>query len=208
MSRRPQQLSDRVSHNAATALPSSGRDARAVRSSAALQTALLALIERKPLEQVTVREICAEAGIHYATFFRHHAGKEALLEHVAAEQIDRMVALTLPVLDRVDSHAAVLALCRYVSERRVVWAALLTGGAAAAMRGELLRISRDVAPERAPAGDWLPLDLAVNCSVSLIFETLAWWLAPANEAVGIEEVARMLDRLLSSSMLSGPQPGG
>jgi AcrR family transcriptional regulator len=172
-----------------------------------MQAALLALIDRKPLEQITIREIAAEAGVHYATFFRHHPTKDALLDQVAAQQIDRLVALTVPVLDSVDSYAAVLALCRYVDQHRTLWAALLRGGAAAAMREELLRISRDIAAERAPHESWLPLQLGVNCSVSLIFEVLAWWLAPPNGGVAIEHVAEMLDRLLLS-LQSGEVAGG
>jgi AcrR family transcriptional regulator len=191
-------LSDTVSHNVDPSSWSSTRDARAVKSGTALRAALLALIERKPLDQITVREIAAEANVHYATFFRHHATKEALLDSVAAEQIDHLVALTMPVLDSVDRPAAVLALGRYVDEHRLLWTALLTGGAAGAMREELLRISRTIAEERAPQESWIPVDLAVNCTVSLIFETLAWWLAPAQEGVSIERVADMLDRLLSS----------
>jgi AcrR family transcriptional regulator len=191
-------ISDTVSHNVDPASASSGRDARAVKSGAALRKALLALIERKPLDQITVREIAAEANVHYATFFRHHATKEALLDSVAAEQIDRLVELTVPVLDSIDSRAAVLALCRYVDDHRLSWTALLTGGAAGAMRDELLRISRGIAVDRAPSDSWIPVDLAVNCTVSLIFETLAWWLAPAQETVSIEHAAEMLARLISS----------
>lgn len=197
------ELSDTVSHISSRESSSNPRDARVVKSSQALQSALLALIERKPLEQVTVREIAAEAGVHYATFFRHHQTKEALLDHVAAEQIDRLVELTLPVLDRADSHAAVNALCVYVSDHRILWTALLTGGAAGTMREALLRIARGLAVERAPNDGWLPVELAVNCSVSLIFETLAWWLAQTPGAVSIERVAEVLHRLL----LSVQQPG-
>ena len=184
-----------MSHSGELPAPSSLKDARAVRSAQALGNALLTLIERKPLEQVTVREIAAEAGVHYATFFRHHPTKEALLDHIAAEQINRLVSLTVPVLDRTDSPTAFMALCEYVHAHRALWAALLTGGAAEAMRGELLRISREVAVDRAPKTNWLPVELAVNCSVSLIFETLAWWLAQSEEAVPLEHVARTLEYL-------------
>ena len=194
-------IDDGMAHNLAQPGPVPARDARAVKSGRALQNALLALIERKPLEQITVREIAIEAGVHYATFFRHHATKEALLDHVAAEQIDRLVALTLPMLDRIDSRSAVTALCSYVDEHRALWSALLTGGAAAAMRGELLRIARRLAVERAPEDGWLPTDLAVNCSVSLIFETMAWWLSRSADAISIDEVAATLHRLLSSVQL-------
>lgn len=188
-------LSDTVSHREQT---SSQRDARAVRSSHALAAALLKLLAQKPLDQITIREIAAEAGVHYATFFRHHPTREALLDQVAAEQIEQLVALTLPVLDSADTLAAVTALCVYVEDHRRLWTALLTGGAAAAMRAELLRISRGVAADRAPPDAWLPVELAVNCSVSLIFETLAWWLAQTTDTASIEQVARILHRLLSS----------
>jgi AcrR family transcriptional regulator len=177
---------------------SSLKDARAVKSSNALQAALLALLERKSLEQITIREIAAEAGVHYATFFRHHPTKEALLDHVAADQINRLVELTVPVLDSVDSYTAFAALCTYVSDHRTLWTALLTGGAAGAMREELLRIARRLAADRAPRDGWLPVDLAVICSVSLIVETLTWWLTKQPEAFTIEQMAGILNRLSSS----------
>jgi AcrR family transcriptional regulator len=198
------ELCDTVAHSADPAPPSSLRDARAARSNEALRAAFLALIERKPLEQITVREIAGEAGVHYATFFRHYATKEALLDDLAAEQIGRLVALTVPVLDQMDRPTAVVALCRYVHEHRTLWSALLRGGAAGTMRDELLRLSRNVAVERAPAESWLPLDLAISSSVSLIFETLAWWLAPIHGSVAIEHVAGILDRLLQPLHAAGP----
>ncbi len=166
-----------------------------------MRAALLTLLERKPLDQITIREITGEAGIHYATFFRHHATKEALLDHIAADQIDRLIELTLPVLDKVDSQSAFQALCTYVDDHRQLWLALLTGGAAGTMREELLRISRTLAFERAPEDSWLPVDLAVICTVSLITETVAWWLTQPPERLSVDQVARILHRLVFSSAM-------
>ena len=59
-------------------------DARQVRSRNALTGALLALIEEKPFDQLTIREITGRAGTGYATFFRHYPTKEALLADVAS----------------------------------------------------------------------------------------------------------------------------
>ena len=50
---------------------STSKDARIVRTRKALQEAFPGLIERKPLEEITVRDIAAEAGIHYTTLHRH-----------------------------------------------------------------------------------------------------------------------------------------
>ena len=60
-------------------------DARQVRSRSALAAALLELLEERPFDQLTIREITARAGTGYATFFRHYPDKEALLHDVAAE---------------------------------------------------------------------------------------------------------------------------
>ncbi len=119
--------------------PRTGTDARMVRTRAALRRALLRLLERKHFDQITVRDIAGEAKIGYATFFRHHESKSELLEDVAEEQIGNLMGLALPLLVADDTRGSCLALCRYVNEHRAIWSALLTGGAAGAMREEFLR---------------------------------------------------------------------
>ena len=180
---------------------SSARYARVVRTDHALRHALLVLLERKPLEQITIREIAAQAGVHYATFFRHHPTKESLLDHVAADEIDRLVALALPVLDTGDTEASYIALFTYVSEHRKLWTTLLTGGAAGTMREELLRVSKEVAVHRAPKNARLPVELATKCAVGVIVETISWWLMQPPKACSAERVAKILHQILHSSMI-------
>jgi AcrR family transcriptional regulator len=177
------------------------RDARMVRTDKALRHAMLVLLERKPFDQITIRDIVAEAGVHYATFFRHHATKEALLDHVAADQIDELVELTQVVGVTVDHHAGFVTLCRYVDDHRVLWTALLTGGAAGAMRDELLCNSRAFAVQRGDKDGWIPVELATSCSVGLIVETISWWLAKPADAYTIEQVAAIMHRLVNGAML-------
>lgn len=192
----PGELCDTVAHTPAAAGPSSLTDPRAKKSGQALRTAMLSLLERKPLEQITIREIAVEAGVHYATFFRHHPTKEALLDDVAAEQIDTLVALTLPVLDEVDWQASFLALASYVDGHRKLWTTLLTGGAAGAMRAELLRVSQGVAAGRAPKDSSIPVELATICTVSQIVEIVSWWLRQPVEQVSVPQAAALLYRLV------------
>lgn len=191
-------LSDMVSHKQSRLPLSSAKDARAVRTSAALRDAMLSLLETKPFEQITVRDICAQAGVHYATFFRHHETKEALLDYIAAEQIEQLVQLTLPIRMSQGEQNANLALCEYVHEHRRLWTILLNGGAGAAMREEWLRQSLIVAQAHEPANSWLPMELGVLCSISLIADTLSWWLAQESEAerYSVEQVATILHRLM------------
>jgi len=196
-------LCDTVSHGGDSARGSAVKDARAVRSGAALRDALLRLLTAKPFDQITVRDICAEAGVHYATFFRHHPSKEALLDHIAADQIVRSVDLTLPIKDAGDDRGSLDALCEYVDEHRALWSILLNGGAGAAMRGEWLRQARIVAETRDPVGSWLPKELGTICSTSLIVETISWWLTQPEGAYGADQVAAILDRLVTGSTLAG-----
>jgi len=172
-----------------------------VRSGAALRDALLRLLENRALEQITVRDICGEAGVHYATFFRHHEGKDALLDHVAADQIARLVELTVPIKEAGDDRGSILALCRYIQDHRALWSVLLNGGAGATMRAEWLRYTRMVTGP-APVDSWLPSELGTICTTSLIVETIAWWLRPEQGAWAPDAIADILHRLVMTSIAS------
>ena len=203
---KPTQLCDTVSHKSsgeAISPPPGGPDARLVRTDKALREAFLTLLGREPLDAITIRQICTEAGVHYATFFRHHASKEALLDHVAKDQIDHLIALTLPISDSNGTKIGLEALFAYVDEHRKLWSVLLTGGARGAMRGELLRVSLALAAERAAPNTGMPIELATICSVTLIVETIAWWLVQPDGQYSISTVAQMLDQLLQSPLLDG-----
>lgn len=191
-------LSDGESHSPVPEISAPARDPRQVRTDQALRGALLTLLERKAFDRITVREICAEAGVHNATFFRHHETKEALLDHVAADQIDRLVELTLPAGEGPEGFRF---LCEYVDAHRMLWTALLTGGAAGAMRAELLKVAKGLAVDRAPPTGWLPVELATICSTTLIVETLSWWLVQKPGDYPVPEVARILHRLVDGAMV-------
>jgi len=195
-------LNDTVSHNGKKPVSSTSRDARARKSAAALRAALLDLLGRKPFDQITIRDICAEAGIHYATFFRHHQTKESLLDAIAAEQIRQLNELTIGVREADNYQAGLQALCEYVDEHRILWSILFNGGAGAAMREEWIEQSQKVAENEVPLNSWLPVELGTVCAATLIAETLAWWVAQPRNAYGSDEVANILTKLLSSSILS------
>ena len=163
-----------------------------VRTREALRNSLLQLLEEKPLDQITIRDIAAGADINYATFFRHHATKESLLHEVAQLQVRSLSALMLPPLDASDLSAAAIALCTYVEANRKIWSTLLTGGAAAVLREELLRLAREVAATRSSPNAWVPPELAISFNVSGTVELLTWWLRQ-ERPVPIKRVAEILE---------------
>lgn len=162
--------------NKRTVTPTKPDDARAQRSIEALRAALLDLIEQKPFEQITIRDITDQAGLSYPTFFRRFSSKEELLENIAAEEVRRVLHLGEKAFEQRGVAQSGYPLCAYVNEHRKLWSVLLSGGAAYAMRREFMRISKEIAQNRTRANPWLPLDLASAYSTSGIFEILTWWM--------------------------------
>jgi AcrR family transcriptional regulator len=175
--------------------PSPATDARMLRTREALRRALLELLEGQQLEQITIRDIAGRAGIGYATFFRHHASKEELLNEIAAAEVTRLMALTMPLLDASNTLVSCLALCRYVGEHRATWSALLTGGGSASLRAEFIRLA-STGTEWVRSSGWLPVELGAVYGVAATVEILGWWLRrPAGE-MSTEAIAEILDRLV------------
>ncbi len=170
-------------------------DARLVRTRAALCSTLLTLLEEKAFDRVTIREITTKAKVGYATFFRHYVDKEGLLHDLAAREIKQLLTMTQPILYTVDSRSSARVLCSYVWRHKKLWSALLTGGAAGAMRQEFIRQARQLAAEHRNQDTWLPGDLRVVFSTSGTVEILAWWLEQ-HEPLSADRMAEILDRLV------------
>jgi AcrR family transcriptional regulator len=175
--------------------PEPATDARMLRTREVLRRALLELLESRPLEQITIRDIAAGAGIGYATFFRHHASKEELLNEIAAAEIARLMELTMPLLDVNDTRVSCVALCRYVDAHRATWSALLAGGGSATLRAEFIRLAATGAGRVRNAG-WLPVELGAVYGVAATMEILGWWLRRPPGEFSIEHIAEILDRLV------------
>jgi len=154
----------------------SSKDPRVVRTHTALSDAFLKLLETKTLEQISIRDIVTEASVGYTTFFRHHASKEALLNVVAARQIQCLFNLAVPVIDAYDVDAGSTAIFTYVNAHRPLWATLLTGGAAGTIRAEFLGMARKVATLQGRPDGLLPAEAGVILVIGGTLDLLAWWL--------------------------------
>lgn len=173
-------------------------DARALRSREALQAALLRLIETTPFEQISIRDITAEAGVSYPVFFRRYETREKLLEDIATSEIQQLLSLSMTMFEAERQVESLRALCDYVDDHRTLWTRLLTGGAAPAMRAEFIRIAEEAGATRRRSNPWLPIDLAARFVVSGLFEILSWWLGqPADYPK--ENVINIIDALIVRS---------
>jgi AcrR family transcriptional regulator len=181
-----------------TTTPTTPNDARARRSIEALRNAFLELIEEKPLDQIAIREITERASVSYPTFFRRFASKEDLLKDIASDEVVAILTLGRSAIRRDVSDDSGEALCRHIQERRRLWTALLTGGAAAFVRDEFMRVGKRIASERPRINPWLPLELAVAFVSSGIFEILAWWMRQP-EDYPVKNVVTLFNALIIDS---------
>ena len=53
-----------------------------------LQTAFLKLLKVKPIHAISIRELCAEAGINRTTFYYHYGSQYDLLEDISGRFLD------------------------------------------------------------------------------------------------------------------------
>lgn len=183
-----------------TTTPTRPTDARAQRSIEALGAALLELIDRKPIEEVTIREITDTAGVSYPTFFRRFESKEALLEYVAREEVLNLLGLGQSALGGGRPRRSGKTLCDHVQAHRKLWKTLLTGGAALAMRQEFMRASEEIAASGPRANPWIPIDLAVPFVTSAIFELLAWWMHQPDD-YPVDNVVKLFDALIVDTVI-------
>lgn len=177
-------------------------DARARRSRGALQRAFLEWIEKKPIDQISIREITATAGVSYPTFFRNYGSKEDLLADIAREEIDQLLAVMLSLLHKKDPHLSSDAVCHYIQDRRSLWTTLVTTGASTVMREEFIGMAREIVRERGQINPGLPVDLAAAWVFGGLFEILAWWLRqPEDYPIG--NISQFLEVLVLKPSTSG-----
>lgn len=176
------------------------QDLRLVKSRHALRMALLRLLESRPLDQITIKEITTEAGVSYPVFFRQFASKEDLLADLATDQVRALLQHTYPTLNADAPSANLVNLCQYVAEHRGLWRSLLTTGAAPAMRVEFARIAAEIGNTAPRTNPWLPVELASAFVASGIFEILAWWLSQSDD-YPVVNVVKLLDVLIVRSMV-------
>ena len=73
--------------------PAPGEDRRITRSKRALRGALIALIEERGLDAITVNDLCERADLNRGTFYNHFHDKENLLTALENEVLAEVALL-------------------------------------------------------------------------------------------------------------------
>lgn len=170
-------------------------DARVIQSREALTQALLEMLQQKPFNDITIREIADRADVGYNTFFRHYSSKDELLKEIAAGEIKCLIELSMAALGEVNTREASIAVCGYVAEHRVLWSALLAAGAVDTLREEFIRLSWVQAAKRIRGTETLPAEVGVLLVASGTIELLAWWLRQTRR-ISVEELSCIYEELV------------
>ena len=93
-------------------------DKRVQRTRGAIRTALLSLLEEKPLEALTTTELCQRAGINRNTFYTHYQSLEAVASELGKELLASLEA-ALREGDR--EGDAVHAACQHVASNQELY---------------------------------------------------------------------------------------
>ncbi len=92
-------------------------DKRVEKTKTALRNALLALLQSKPLDSITITELCKTANVNRNTLYFHYAGIHEILAEIEEQILDEM----RPYLGKSDDNTAdspLTRLCRIYYQHR------------------------------------------------------------------------------------------
>jgi AcrR family transcriptional regulator len=176
-------------------------DARIERTRRALQEALFALAREFPLEDLTIADIVARAGVNRSSFYQHYADKETLLaDALDAAAIRAGTALPDLQVPIDDPPQALTDYLRHLDENAEVYRRVLgpTGSAVviARLRSRIEEIVRDgVASSGTRAFDGLPLDVVGAGIAGSALGVIEAWLA-RDPRPSVETASEWIWRLL------------
>ena len=82
-----------------------------------LKEAILRLLKQKELKQITITQLCAEAGINRITFYRHYDTPRDVLEEVGRDMFEELRGILQPPKSLSDFERYIEDMCNYLYER-------------------------------------------------------------------------------------------
>ena len=117
-------------------------DARVRYTRRVLKEALLTLLKKKPINKITVKEVCELAELNRATFYSHYSDCFALMESIEQELIAAF-GESLKYIDSVDVTALIEAIYVMVERHEEACRVLIFNGASPSVLGRMIDLARD-----------------------------------------------------------------
>jgi AcrR family transcriptional regulator len=182
-------------------------DARVRRTRDALGDALIALMQEKPFDMITVQEVLDRAGVGRSTFYMHYRDKDDLFMSDADEFFEG-ISMALSVHgEKSDRVAPVREFFAHVGEMRQFFAALVASGKVyenlELARGHFARgIERRLA--ESPRGLVIPAEqrsAIAFAHAGALLSLLTWWIDH-----GMGESPAVMDELYHRMVWMGVNP--
>ena len=117
-------------------------DARARYTEHALKTAFLKLLREKPVNKITVKEVCESAELNRATFYTHYSDCFALLSSIEQELTDAFGKALKPV-SSLDVSALIEAIYMMIDQNEEACRVLIFDGASPSVLGRMIDLAKD-----------------------------------------------------------------
>ena len=117
-------------------------DARVRYTKRILKECLLTLLKKRPVNKITVKEVCELAELNRATFYTHYSDCFALMEDIEKELIDAF-GQALKYVNCFDATALIEAIYIMVEQHEEACRVLVFNGASPSVLGRMIDLARD-----------------------------------------------------------------
>lgn len=83
-----------------------------------IRQSFLSLLKEKPINKITVKELCEKAGINRATFYAHYEDIYALMDETKNEIADSILSAVHTISSTASLSVFFAEMCRVISEHR------------------------------------------------------------------------------------------
>ena len=116
-------------------------DARVRYTQRVLKESFLSLLREKPVNKITVKEVCELAELNRATFYAHYSDCFALMESIEQELLDAF-GQSLRLIDGFNVSALIAALYTMVEQHGDACRVLIFGDASPSVLGRMIDLAR------------------------------------------------------------------
>ena len=158
-------------------------DVRVERTRRALQEALFELARERPLDEVTIADIAARAGVNRSTFYQHYSDKETLLADALDATAEAAGAALPELVERpYEPPQALFAFLEHVEENADLYRRVFGSPGSAVVTARLRRrietiVGDGVVKSGTRAFEGLPLDVVAAGIAGSALGVIEAWLA-------------------------------
>ena len=117
-------------------------DARVRYTQRILKESFLTLLEKKPTNKISVKEVCELAELNRSTFYAHYSDCFALMDSIEQELINAFER-SLKLVDSFDVSALIEAIYVMVEEHEEACRVLIFNGASPSVISRMIRLARE-----------------------------------------------------------------